>query len=221
MFDHLLSALPEDVIAAVLDVLEEAGEEQPYTILKVRLLETHVLSDFEKMESLFKTPLLGVRKLSQLLTAMLEVCPANEEKTKLFMFMFVQRLPKDLRLMLGNVEAGDPRSVAARADRLWACHAKNQSDNVVSAVGEDKEEYDLEAAVHNKNTQKKGGWKNKKFQKTDRQQQQRQDGGKQQQERNAPMDLAIAASGLCRDHWFQGEKARHCAAGMTCSWQGN
>ncbi len=50
MFDHLLSALPEDVIAAVLDVLEETGEEQPYTILKTRLLETHVLSDFEKVE---------------------------------------------------------------------------------------------------------------------------------------------------------------------------
>lgn len=59
MFDHLLSALPEDVIAAVMDVLEEAGDEQPYTILKERLLETHTLSDFEKVEQLLKLPALG------------------------------------------------------------------------------------------------------------------------------------------------------------------
>ncbi len=221
MFDHLLSALPEDVIAAVLDVLEDTGEEQPYSILKTRLLETHVLSDFEKMELLFKVPVLGARKPSQLLTAMLEVCPANEEKTKLFMFMFVQKLPEDLRLMLGDVEAGDPRAVAAKADRLWACHAKHQSDSMVAAVGDEEE--DLVAAVSGKSQQKKGGtWKKGKFQKSDRQQgQQRADGVKQQQEKNAPMDLAIAASGLCRAHWFHGEKARHCTQGMTCSWQGN
>ena len=151
-FNYMLSALPEDVIAAVLNVLEEAGKEQPYTILKTRLLETHVLSDFEKMENLFKISALGARKPSQLLTTMLEVCPAKEEKTKLFMFMFVQRLPKDLRLMLGDV-ARDPREVAAPADRLWACHAKNQSDNLVAIV-EEKEEDDLVAAVTGKNQQK-------------------------------------------------------------------
>ena len=123
MFDNVLSALPEDVIAAIMDVLEDAGEETPYTTIKDRLMETHVLSDSEKMELLFKLPSLGARKPSQLLTSMLDVCPAGEEKTKLFMFMFLQRLPKDLRLMMKEVEHGDPRTVAARADRLWAGHA--------------------------------------------------------------------------------------------------
>ncbi len=86
--------------------------------MKDRLLETHVLWDFEKMEMLFKVPNLGAHKPSQLLTSMLEVCPINEEKSKIFFFMFMQRLPKDLRLMLGDVEAGDPHAVAAKADRL-------------------------------------------------------------------------------------------------------
>ncbi len=208
MFDHLLSALPEDVIASVLDVLEEAGEDEPYDILKERLLETHVLSDFEKLELLFKVPALGARKPSQLLTSMLEVCPANEEKSKIFMFLFMQRLPKDLRLMLGDVEAGDPRAVAAKADRLWACHARQQHDSLVATVeGEQEEEDGTVAAIGGK--QQKTQWKKKKFQKGDRQhQQQKYSGGQQQrQERNAPMDLAIAASGLCRAHWFNGVKA--------------
>jgi len=219
MFDHLLSALPEDVISSVLDILEEVGEEEPYSILKERLLETHVLSDFEKLELLFKVPSLGARKPSQLLTSMLEVCPANEEKSKIFIFLFMQRLPRDLRLMLGDVEAGDPRAVAAKADRLWACHAKQQPDATVAAVSEDPREDDegTVAAVGNqKQKHSKFQWqKKKKFQK-----QQRQDGGKQA-EKNAPMDIAIAASGLCRAHWFNGERARACSPGSQCTWQEN
>ncbi len=228
MFDHLLSALPEDVIAAVLDVLEEVGEDEPYTILKDRLLETHVLSDFEKMELLFKVPNLGARKPSQLLTSMMEVCPTNEEKSKIFLFMFMQRLPKDLRLMMGNVEAGDPRTVAAKADRLWACHARQMDSTVAVVDGEREEDDSIVAAVGNKSHQKPGWTKAqwKKGHKGDRQQQQQHQkygGGQQQQrhEKNAPMDIAIAASGLCRAHWFNGEKARQCTQGMTCSWQEN
>jgi len=221
MFDHLLSALPEDVIAAVLDVLEEVGEEQPYTTLKQRLLETHVLSDFEKLELLFKMPGLGARKPSQLLTAMLEACPTGEEKSKIFIFMFMQRLPKDLRLMLGDVEAGDPRAVAAKADRLWACHAKQQQESVVAAIADDvKEDEDggTVAAVGGKK-QFKFSNKKKKF-KQQRQQDGKVDGGRNG-DKTAPMDLAIAASGLCRAHWFNGDKARGCPGNGSCSWQEN
>lgn len=218
-FDHLLSALPEDVISSVLDVVEQIGDNQPYTQLKDRLLETHVLSDFEKLEILYKLPALGARKPSQLLLSMLEVCPQNEERTKMFMFMFMQRLPRDLRLMMGDVEAGDPRAVAARADRLWACHAK-QHEVVASTVSEEhtgEEDSGLVAAI--RNVKQKGPWQKKKFPRNSKQ------GGQnrgQQQEKNAPMDLAITASGLCRAHWFHGEKATKCTHGTaTCTWQEN
>jgi len=226
MFDHLLSALPEDVISSVLDILEEVGEEEPYSILKERLLETHVLSDFEKMEMLFKVPALGARKPSQLLTAMLEVCPTNEEKTKLFIFLFMQRLPKDLRLMLGDVEAGDPRAVAAKADRLWACHAKQNTEATVAAVAEDGGADDDEAVLAaikggKPGQQSKGQWRKKKFGGGNNYKKQGK-APQQQQDKSAPMDIAIAASGLCRAHWFNGEKAKQCSPNSSsCSWQEN
>ena len=75
----------------------------------------------------------------QLLTSILEVCPANEEKSKIFFFLFMQPLPKDLRLMLGDVEAGDPREVAAKADLLWTCNARQQHDSLVAAVDVEQE----------------------------------------------------------------------------------
>jgi len=52
--DHLLAALPEEVLAQVMDVIEDLPEDTPYTTLKERLLETHTLSNFEKLELLFK-----------------------------------------------------------------------------------------------------------------------------------------------------------------------
>ena len=217
-FDHLLSALPEDVISSVLDVVEQIGEDEPYTQLKDRLLETHVLSDFEKLEILYKLPTLGARKPSQLLLSMLEVCPQNEEKTKMFLFMFMQRLPRDLRLMMGDVEAGDPRAVAARADRLWACHAKQHELVAATVAEEQKSEEDNNMVAAIRNVRQKGQWQKKKFQRYNKGGPNK---GQQQQEKNAPMDLAITASGLCRAHWFHGEKATKCTQGATCTWQEN
>lgn len=217
MFDNVLSALPEDVIAAIMDVLEDAGEDTPYTTIKNRLMETHVLSDSEKMELLFKLPSLGARKPSQLLTNMLDVCPAGEEKTKLFMFMFLQRLPKDLRLMMGEVEHGDPRTVAARADRLWAGHARQHAEAVIataSEVTEDTENSTVAAIQRQAQQQRRGQWRKNKQKRPERQQ-------RVPREKTAPMDLAITASGLCRAHWFHGENARACTQGMTCSWEEN
>jgi hypothetical protein len=40
-FDHVLSALPEDMVGQILDLVEAAPEAAPYTFLKARILETH------------------------------------------------------------------------------------------------------------------------------------------------------------------------------------
>ncbi len=90
----------------------------------------------------------------------------------------------------------------------------------MAAVDVEQEEDDSTvAAISGK--QQKSQWKKNKFQKGDRQQQKHSRGQQQQQEKNMPMDLVIAASGLCRAHWFNGEKAKGCSQGMGCSWQGN
>ena len=97
-----------------------APADNPYTFLKGRILETHQLSNYEKWDQLMKVPPMGGRKPSQLLTSMLEFCPAGLERTLPFHYAFTQRLPQCLRTQLGEVEPGDPRALAARADRLWA-----------------------------------------------------------------------------------------------------
>ncbi len=53
-FDHVLSALPEDMVGQILDLVEAAPAATPYTFLRARLLETHSLSDYEKWDMLQK-----------------------------------------------------------------------------------------------------------------------------------------------------------------------
>jgi hypothetical protein len=76
-FDHVLSALPEDLVG---QILEAAPEATPYTFLKSRILETHQLSDYEKFDMLVKMEPMGGRKPSQLLAAMMEFCPGGHGK---------------------------------------------------------------------------------------------------------------------------------------------
>jgi hypothetical protein len=52
------------------------------------------------------------------------------EQSSVFQYMF---LPVTLRTLLGEQEPGDIRSLAARADKLWATH-KQQSHNLVAIV---------------------------------------------------------------------------------------
>jgi hypothetical protein len=65
-FDLLLAAMPEKIL--IMDIVED------YDTLKACLLETHTLSDQEKMNILFKSEPLGGRKPPQMLTNFSAYC---------------------------------------------------------------------------------------------------------------------------------------------------
>jgi hypothetical protein len=70
-----VEALPHESLRLVADLVEQAPAVDPNTVLKGRLLSAHQLTDFQRAEALFDIPALGGRKPSQLMAAMLEVCP--------------------------------------------------------------------------------------------------------------------------------------------------
>jgi hypothetical protein len=211
-YDFLLSSLPDSVINDVLDVIETAAdEENPYEHVKHRLLETHSLSDFEKLELLMKCEPLGGRKPSQLLAEMLQLCPEGEERRIFFHFLFLQKLPVQLRAMLGDVAHGDPRALAARADRLLALNPSTHF-NIASVSDDSAAAETTVAAVNQPRGRGRGG-----------RQQQRGRGGNTQnggnRPRTTPAALAQESAGLCYYHWTFGDKASRCKG--DCSWQGN
>jgi hypothetical protein len=209
-FDHLLSSLGDNVLADILDAIDEAGQSaQPYTELKARLLETHVLSDFERLEILFKMEPLGGRKPSQLLNAMIQYCPDGKEKDIFFHFLFMQRLPLALRAMLGDAQPGDPRALAARADRLLALNPLPASP---IAVVEDASDGTVAAVNSQRGGSRGRGGKSRGAGGA-------RGGGRGGKANPSPAHLARNSSGLCFYHWTFGEKATKCEA--LCTWQGN
>jgi hypothetical protein len=75
---------------------------------------------------------LGGRKPSDLLYKMMEVCPTVCETSTFFAFLFLQHLPKELRIMLGEDDVDDLLAISLNADKLWSIHNHQQHGVVAS-----------------------------------------------------------------------------------------
>ena len=104
----------------------------PYTALKARLLDAHQLTDYQRVDQLLKMGDLGARRPSELLAAMLELCPRGQETSLFFTHLFLCRLPAELCIMLGEDNHQDVRLLINKADKLWAMHS--QKSHLVATV---------------------------------------------------------------------------------------
>jgi hypothetical protein len=117
--DYLVGALSKDSMRTVLDILMKHTD-TPYSDLKSRLLASHGVTPFQRIDRLFHMEPMGERKPSELLSEMIEICPQGEEKSIFFRFLFLQCLPKDLWVLLGEDVKSGHQDLAAKADKLWA-----------------------------------------------------------------------------------------------------
>jgi hypothetical protein len=124
-YDYLVAALSKEAVSLVLDMVENPPQHHPYTALKERLLESHQFNDYQRVSLLFQMEPLGGCKPSELLAAMLELCPRGHESSIFFTHLFLERLPAELRILLGEDDHQNPRDVAKKADSLWALHKMN------------------------------------------------------------------------------------------------
>jgi hypothetical protein len=225
-YDYLVSSLPKESVRLVLDLVEVPPEANPYTTLKARLLSSHQLTNFQKIEQLHQMGNLGDRKPSELLAQMLELCPRGQEANEFFLFLFLQRLPKELRIMLGDDPDHDARALAAKADKLWAYHSHQQPGSVAAVAASSSDEDEPSAVAAIRGPAAKGRqWPHQSG---------RSGGGsgggsgnsggnknKQSSGKGGPSPAALArnSSGLCIFHWRFSDKAHNCVA--PCSWQGN
>lgn len=220
-FDLLVSSLSKDSVGLVIDIIENPPADRPYSVLRARLLSSHQLTDYQRVEKLLHMEPLGGRKPSELLAAMLELCPRGEESNIFFTHLFLQRLPAELRIMLGEDDHQDPRPLAEKADQLWALHGGRMAS--VATVDLLVDEPAQVAAVASRGQSRGGGRVRGGGRGSTR------GGGHSGNSRAAatssaapvgpsttPSDLARMGTGICHYHWSYGEKARTCVA--PCGW---
>jgi hypothetical protein len=210
-YSLLLTALPRDAFRAISHLIGDGDEveDNAYATLKAALISSHVLSNYQRVEMLSKVEPLGGRRPSELLTTMLELCPKGEETSSFFCYFFLQRLPREIRVLLAEEDPSNMRAIADKADKLVALHSPQGHDIVAAAAadtGSDEEEATAAAAV--KYSQRGS----KKFSKK-----------KQQSSRHAARDDSVDRGGkktnLCFYHAKFGDKAHKCQP--HCSWAEN
>jgi hypothetical protein len=118
----VVAALPHESLRTVADIVEAPPAADQYDVIQARLVAAHQMTSYQRAEKLFAMPALGTHKPSDLMAAMLEICPRGEEKTELFACLFLQRLPRELRILLARVDHKDPKALADKADNLWGMH---------------------------------------------------------------------------------------------------
>ena len=207
---NVIKALSQDSLRLIKDIIASPHPTTPYEVLKDRLLNNHSLSDFQKIERQFKMGELGAQQRpSELLAHLVELTPADEMESKYLIFLFIQRLPKILRMQLGDDLDLDLRDISEKADRLWSIHAHDMAASVAAvaaAVPADRESDQAGEPVAAIAPFKKKKRDQVYGQKVHR-------GGK------PTTATDRRSSGLCFFHWKWGEEAYSCA--KPCSWQGN
>jgi hypothetical protein len=212
-FDLVMGCLPRASLRQVLYVIEGPHATTPYSTLKQRLLSVHELTKFQRIEALFKMEALGGRKPSELLAQILELCPRGDEKNPFFIFLFLQRLPRELRVLLGEEALEEPRDLADKADKLWALHSHQH--RVVAAIEIEEEESPVAAVKQAAQYQRSRG--GKRGGRGGRGRGGAAQGSQAAVEPNqAPAALARMSTGLCHFHWTYGERAQKCEA--PCNW---
>ena len=97
-----ISALTEDTVDKVRHILQAPANDQSYAALKESLVATHRLTPYQQADKLYTMEPLGIQKPSDLLSTMLRYCPAGEETSHLFCYLFLEKLPREIRLQIGR-----------------------------------------------------------------------------------------------------------------------
>jgi hypothetical protein len=198
---QVIAALQHESLRCVAGIAESPAAANAYEALKQRLLFSHQMTGYQRAERLFAMPTLGTRKPSELMAEMLEICPRGKEKSGAVCLLFLQRLPREIRVLLAKVDHKDPKELAEQTDHYWGLH---DSPATVAAVlpAADNSEDALVAAVRQSGGGNRGG-------RGARGRSGSRGANRVPYESELSRDARLAA-GLCLKHWHYGKHANGC-----------
>jgi hypothetical protein len=157
-----------------------------------------------------------MKNIHWMLAEMLEYCPARESTTAVFAFLYLQRLPREIRVLLSEDDPANMRAIAEKADRLIAMHMPQSHDTCVAVAAEETyEDADVVAALQGARSCKDKGSK--------RPQQAPPPaegvGLPHRPRQEGPEPGQSFRTSMCYYHAKFGERAKHCQEG--CVWPEN
>jgi hypothetical protein len=202
----IVTALAEQQADRVKHIIEREATATSYEELRTALVASHTMTPFQQVDRLMNMESLGYKKPTELLAEMVKFRPASDHH--FFAYLFLQRLPKEVRVLLAREDCEDMQALAEKADGLMALHTHNGQD--VAAVSADRPVVAAAAATDDEDfvtAVSKGGKKQSKQKKNFKRQ---QNFGKQRKE------FESLQSPLCYFHVRFGDKAHRCEE--PCAW---
>jgi hypothetical protein len=202
-YDYVLQRLPMEVLVSVKNLAwrVRTGEvTDPYEQLEAKLTASYQRSPWQLAFDLLDMPDLGDQRPSVLMDSMLASLPEDCRPDRLFLVLFLRRLPADIRDQLVAQDLKDAATMAAVADRIYdakphtaSVHAVALPPPVVNAVS---------ARSPSPASRRRSGSRRDKFRRG--QDRHREDDGQ---------------NGLCFYHSNFGARANRCRP--PCGWPGN
>jgi hypothetical protein len=134
-YDYAIQKLPYDVLVSVRELARRvrAGEvDDPYEQLEDKLTASFQKSPWQKTFKLLDILDLGDRRPSVLMDAMLALLPDNVQPNRLFLALFLRRLPANMRDHLASQDLKTLEAMAAAANRLFDARPQGMSVAAVS-----------------------------------------------------------------------------------------
>jgi hypothetical protein len=195
----VLCALSESKVDQARSIVEAEQMQDSFRLLREAVVSTHTLSEYQMVNHIVNMEPLNGRKPTELLAAMSKYTPADDKH--FFAYHFLQRLPREVRVLLSREPVDNMQSLAQKGDGFMALHKPQQHDVAAVAVAEEGDEDTAVAAIKRAAAGKKSAGK-KRFSKA-----------KRQRSRSNSMERR---SQLCWLHIRFGDKARRCE--QPCAW---
>jgi hypothetical protein len=165
---------------------------------------------------------LGGRKPSELLASMLELCLQGHETSIFFTHLFLERLPAELRITLGEDDHQNVQALAKKADALWFLHRMKTTFSASVASLVDVDEPAQVAAVPSRGSTRGRGGHGCGGGPAGSARGGQQSGSQQASGQPTavasllPREMARIQSSLCLNHFNYGDKA--CSCTPPCNW---
>ena len=128
-FDHVVQKLPQNIMVSVRGLIMNSSSTSstPYEDLKSKLVASYTLSRWQRVSKVIHHPALGDRRPTALMDAMLALLPEDEVPGSLFLGLFLERLPVEMRDHLVAKDFKNPSEMALHADKIMGCTQDSSS----------------------------------------------------------------------------------------------
>ncbi|XP_046802100.1 uncharacterized protein LOC124418775 [Lucilia cuprina] len=117
-YEHIITALPQEVIMTVLDIIQNPPPNNLYNNLKKILVDRHSLSETSRLEKILSDSEIGNRKPSEFYRS-LSLLAGNSFSPDILKKLWLRKLPKSLNVALTGSNHNDINDMIQLADRIW------------------------------------------------------------------------------------------------------